>query len=196
MSMIAQLLYWVTTGLLIPVVALLLIFLLRALALVGSSVATGLERRRYGGRIDAVLRQRSPAQADFDGLSLPRSAPLAAAITELSALGDAPEHSRRILSDLEIHHDRSVSAARILSRTGPMLGLMGTLIPLGPALLGLAEGDLTSLAENMLVAFATTVVGLLIGAIGFSVQQSRQRWAAQDMARAEFIASVAARERN
>ncbi len=196
MSMIAQLLYWVTTGLLIPVVALLLIFLLRALALVGSSVATGLERRRYGGRIDAVLRQRSPAQADFNGLSLPRSAPLAAAITELSTLGDAPEHARRILSDLEIHHDRSVSAARILSRTGPMLGLMGTLIPLGPALLGLAEGDLTSLAENMLVAFATTVVGLLIGAIGFSVQQSRQRWAAQDMARAEFIASVAARERS
>lgn len=196
MSMIGQLLYWITTGLLIPVVALLLVFLLRALALVGSSVATALERRRYGEQIDAVLKRKAPAEADFAALSLPKSAPLAGTIAELAALGDAPVHARRILSELEIHHDRSVSTARILSRTGPMLGLMGTLIPLGPALMGLAEGDLASLAENMLVAFATTVIGLLIGAIGFSVQQSRQRWAAQDMARAEFIASVAAEEKD
>ena len=49
---------------------------------------------------------------------------------------------------------------------GPVLGLMGTLIPMGPALVGLSSGDIASMAYNMQVAFATTVVGLVIGAIG------------------------------
>jgi biopolymer transport protein ExbB/TolQ len=61
-----------------------------------------------------------------------------------------------------------------------MLGLMGTLIPMGPALVGLAAGDIESMALNMQVAFSTTVVGLFTGAIGFIIQLFRQRWYRED----------------
>jgi len=71
-----------------------------------------------------------------------------------------------------------------------MLGLMGTLIPMGPALVGLSTGDIASMAYNMQVAFATTVVGLFAAAIGFITQQVKQRWFLQDMANLEFVAEL------
>ncbi|MBQ6826992.1 MAG: MotA/TolQ/ExbB proton channel family protein, partial [Thermoguttaceae bacterium] len=60
-------------------------------------------------------------------------------------------------------------------KTGPALGLMGTLIPLGPALLGLAKGDLETLATNLVVAFSTTVVGLTVALISSFVLTTQKR---------------------
>ncbi len=76
-----------------------------------------------------------------------------------------------------------------------MLGLMGTLIPMGPALVGLSTGDVSTMAHNMQVAFATTVVGVFIGAIGFITLQVKQRWYADDMNTLEYIASALKEER-
>ena len=73
---------------------------------------------------------------------------------------------------------------------GPMLGLMGTLIPMGPALVGLSTGDIASMAYNMQVAFATTVVGLFAAAVGFVTLQVKQRWYQKDLSRLEFIAGL------
>ena len=73
---------------------------------------------------------------------------------------------------------------------GPMLGLMGTLIPMGPALVGLSTGDIASMAYNMQVAFATTVVGLFAAAIGFVTGQVKQRWYLQEMTDLEFVAEL------
>ena len=73
---------------------------------------------------------------------------------------------------------------------GPMLGLMGTLIPMGPALVGLSTGDISSMAYNMQVAFATTVVGLFAAAVGFITQQVKQRWYLQDMTNLEFLSNL------
>jgi len=56
------------------------------------------------------------------------------------------------------------------------LGLMGTLIPLGPGLSALGEGDLTVLTTAMSVAFDTTVLGLLVGIVGFVIGRVRRRW--------------------
>ena len=71
-----------------------------------------------------------------------------------------------------------------------MRGLMGTLIPMGPALVGLSTGDIASMAYNMQVAFATTVVGLFSSAIGFITQQVKQRWYLQDMTNLEFLSEL------
>ena len=57
-----------------------------------------------------------------------------------------------------------------------MLGLMGTLIPMGPALVGLASGDIVSMAYNMQVAFATTVVGMAVAAVGLAILQVNKRF--------------------
>lgn len=73
---------------------------------------------------------------------------------------------------------------------GPILGLMGTLIPMGPALVGLSTGDISSMAYNMQVAFATTVVGLVVSAIGFLTQMVKQRWAVKNLTILEYLADV------
>ena len=71
---------------------------------------------------------------------------------------------------------RRVERADMLARIAPMLGLMGTLIPLGPGLAGLGEGNLNALTDAIMIAFDTTVLGLFTGAIGFVLGRLRRRW--------------------
>lgn len=69
-----------------------------------------------------------------------------------------------------------IQRSDILARIGPMLGLMGTLIPLGPGLAALGRGDVAVLAQAVTVAFDTTVMGLLVGILAFSTGRLRRRW--------------------
>jgi len=71
---------------------------------------------------------------------------------------------------------RRIERSDFMARIAPMLGLMGTLIPLGPGLSALGEGDLTVLTTAMSVAFDTTVLGLLVGIVGFVIGRVRRRW--------------------
>lgn len=63
----------------------------------------------------------------------------------------------------------------LLARSGPILGLMGTLIPLGPGLMALGKGNLDILATALTVAFDTTVIGLLIGLAAYVLSRIRRR---------------------
>jgi hypothetical protein len=71
---------------------------------------------------------------------------------------------------------RRIERADILTRTSPMLGLMATLISLGPGLTALSNGNLNLLAEAMLTAFDATVLGLAAGVVGFIIGRLRRRW--------------------
>ena len=86
----------------------------------------------------------------------------------------------------ELNRFEALAAKRIertdfLTRIAPMLGLMGTLIPLGPGLAALGEGQLSILTTAMSVAFDTTVLGLLVGIIGFVAGRLRRRWYEQTL---------------
>lgn len=72
--------------------------------------------------------------------------------------------------------NKRIDRADLIARLGPMLGLMGTLIPLGPGLAALGRGELDVLAQAVTVAFNTTVLGLLAGIIGFVLGRLRRRW--------------------
>lgn len=69
-----------------------------------------------------------------------------------------------------------IERADFVTRIAPMLGLMGTLIPLGPGLAALGDGELQVLTTAMITAFDTTVIGLLAGMIGFVLGRLRRRW--------------------
>lgn len=71
---------------------------------------------------------------------------------------------------------KRIERADFITRLAPMLGLMGTLIPLGPGLAALGEGDVKILSTAMSVAFDTTVLGLLAGMVGFVIARLRRRW--------------------
>ena len=76
---------------------------------------------------------------------------------------------------------------RFLTKTAPMLGLMGTLIPMGPALAGLASGDIANMAYNMQIAFATTVVGCVIAMIALLVNSVKKHWFAEEVNNLRYV---------
>ena len=80
------------------------------------------------------------------------------------AAGGAEDRIAKALADFDYASLRRLERTRLLVRAGPALGLMGTLIPLSPALAGLAEGDVAELSSNLRLAFSITVLGLLVGA--------------------------------
>jgi len=93
----------------------------------------------------------------------------------------------KLLQEYEFYTVKRLERTRILVRVGPILGLMGTLIPLSPALIGLASGDTTQLAENLVTAFSVTVIGLLIGGIAFVISIVRDRLYSQDISDMEYL---------
>ena len=66
--------------------------------------------------------------------------------------------------------------ADLLARIPPMLGLMATIIPLGPGLAALGQGNPGELASAVTTAFDATVLGLVAGIGGLVVGKLRRRW--------------------
>ena len=93
----------------------------------------------------------------------------------------------RLVASVEVGMTRRLDGTRMFIRFGPILGLMGTLIPISPALVALAQGDIQSLSTNLIIAFSTTVVGLLIGGLAFGVSTIRERWYASDLSDLEYV---------
>lgn len=189
MNYISDILFWISTGLLVPTVVLLVLFFVRALLLVGGFFGQLLARRKADAQMDEVLNQLTVENVEqllekLPSTGLGIAAPFYRRL--VAANSDAPLRER-ILAEFDIVADADQNLPRTLAKMGPVLGLMGTLIPMGPALVGLSSGDIASMAYNMQVAFATTVVGLVIGAIGTLTIQVKKRWLAADASRLDFI---------
>ncbi|MCC8170420.1 MAG: MotA/TolQ/ExbB proton channel family protein [Parabacteroides sp.] len=192
MEQVSNLLFWISNGLLVPVIVGLLFFFLKSVLLLGGFAGQYLQHAKR----DKQLQQRMKA------LTADRLAPFAAELKELpeslftgtaGQLLEAPGEAarNRTLSEYEITADAELGKYKLLVKFGPILGLMGTLIPMGPALAGLSSGDISSMAYNMQVAFATTVLGLFAGAVGFVLLQVKQRWFTTDLVYLDYLAALA-----
>lgn len=89
---------------------------------------------------------------------------------------DINSHQDVIEQAFQAHATKRLERVDLLARSGPVLGLMGTLIPLGPGLTALGTGNIDILATALTVAFDTTVVGLLVGLIAYIIGRIRRRW--------------------
>ncbi|WP_432785209.1 hypothetical protein AAEX37_02104 [Oligella sp. MSHR50489EDL] len=87
--------------------------------------------------------------------------------------------------DLELSIIKALDWLRIISRTAPMLGLIATMIPMGPALLALGQHDATAVGRNMVVAFSSVILALLAASISFFIFSFRRRWLLEDLRRVE-----------
>ena len=192
MNLISDILFWISTGLLVPVIVILILLFLFSLLLVGSFFGQYLNIRRNGRALRLKIEGLTPETAgELEGILKGNDNSLSVRyLKEMLAHKDSPAHIRRLLADFEIAADKDLSSSKTLTKLGPMLGLMGTLIPMGPALVGLSTGDISSMAYNMQVAFATTVVGLFSSAIGFLTHQVKNRWYMQDLTNLEFVADM------
>lgn len=192
MNFISDILYWISTGLLVPVIVLLIILFCRAILLAGSFYGQYLSIRKTETLLRNELSKLTPDTVEELSSKLPENS-RSLVITYMRQVLDArdtPAQVQRLLANFEIAADKDLAISKTLTKLGPILGLMGTLIPMGPALAGLTSGDIASMAYNMQIAFATTVVGLVAGAVGFLTQQVKQRWYLQDMTNLEFISEL------
>ena len=192
MNIISDILYWISTGLLVPDIVLLIVLFGRALLLVGSFYGQYLSIRKTEALLRNELNALTPATVMELADKLPEksSSLVISYIRQVLQAHESPAQIQRLLANFEIAADKDLAISKTLTKLGPILGLMGTLIPMGPALAGLASGDIASIAYNMQIAFATTVVGLVAGAVGFLTQQVKQRWYLQDMTNLEFLSEL------
>ncbi|HEV2574759.1 MAG TPA: MotA/TolQ/ExbB proton channel family protein [Beijerinckiaceae bacterium] len=91
------------------------------------------------------------------------------------------EASGAASADLELWIMKQLEWLRIVARCAPMLGLVATMIPMGPALLALTTNDSRSISENLVVAFSAVILALVSAAIAFFVLSIKRRWFLQEL---------------
>ena len=194
-SALTHLFYVISTSLLVPVELCLILALLMALRLLGVVARETLLRRRERPRrreLEARLERREYEElalflrdSSREGRAQPATSPLAALAECVECACDEALVEKRA-SEYENGARATIERAERLAKVAPALGLMGTLIPLGPALLGLAQGDMETLASNLVVAFSTTVVGLAGALVASFCASVYRRWSRSDFVLMNF----------
>ncbi len=83
--------------------------------------------------------------------------------------------------ELEVYALKQLETLRVVTRIAPMLGLIATMIPMGPALQALADGNVQGLSENLIIAFAAVIWALVISSITFWPASVKKRWCANEL---------------
>jgi biopolymer transport protein ExbB/TolQ len=198
---IEQAIFDVSRSLEIPVLVLTLLALAAVIVELGAFAFELRTRRRRN--FPALADAAREARRDIDAGDRPAaagqltlvawSADMAATLDTIAANAGKPGADTRLakaLADFDFACQRRLARTRLLVRAGPALGLMGTLIPLSPALDGLARGNVAQLSHDLRIAFSVTVLGLLIGAVAFGLSLYRDRMYGQDLSDLEYVAAV------
>jgi biopolymer transport protein ExbB/TolQ len=174
------------TALKVPVHLVALLLLVVLAFELGRIAAEAWRRVRPGiGDVEQVAAEAMANPSRASRVARRAPGPLAErAVIELAAAGSTggADAIERALADYELNIQRRLDRTRILVRAGPALGLMGTLIPLAPGLGALGHGNFAQLAGDLKVAFAATVVGILIGTSAFALTLLRTRVYTEDLA--------------
>lgn len=80
------------------------------------------------------------------------------------------------LQNEEIELTSRLDRSRAYIRIGPMLGLAGTIIPLGPALHSLLGGNMGEMVDHLVIGFGAVVVGLVTSGAAYFITLIRERW--------------------
>lgn len=186
-GLLTSFIYILSTALLFPVLFMLSVLSLVTLYQVGRFFAEFVSRKR------SKARSSSGADlVDFTFSFKPASYYVFSFLKRLDTC-----LAGRCLREMEIGYlleeaswrlRKSLDLLQILVRVGPMLGLMGTLIPMGTGLAALSQGDMGRLSSDLVIAFTTTVVGLAEGGIAYAILSVRRRWVELDILQMEYIA--------
>ncbi|MDR0660749.1 MAG: MotA/TolQ/ExbB proton channel family protein [Prevotellaceae bacterium] len=192
MEAISKTLFWVSNSLLIPDILILLILFARSLLLLGSFYGQYMVKRRTDKVLKDKIKNLTPAGIDDLKSNLPSrdSSLFTRYLRDLLNTPASDSYSDFSISNFENEAEKDLSVSKLLSKMGPVLGLVGTLIAMSPALVGLSTGDISGMAYNMQVVFSTTVVGLVISSIGIITLQFKKRWYAKDINNLDYVSRV------
>ena len=182
---LSDILHAVSQSLLAPDIVLLLAFIGYALFCIGSIIAERFSERRHFkvampkflAALMAAKEEEIPTVIEQSGLLKRQKVALLTVYDYRMLPGDAlVALIRRLVSEEETRYDRITGRNNMAARVTPMLGLMGTLIPLGPGIQALGKADTAALSSSLLVAFDTTVAGLVAAAVCMVVGKIRTNW--------------------
>ena len=176
----------ISQSLTIPVLIILLVIVIISIITLGGAIAEYTSRRKVPvGTIRDLIYDINRAES-FDALKnvisnakIPKAQKRA--LDEIASSSELGEASREALARklFEFEEEKTMSTLQktdIITRIGPTLGLMGTLIPMGPGLAALGAGDINTLASSLTVAFNTTIVGIGSGALCYFIGKVRSGW--------------------
>lgn len=184
MQSLSNILYWLSTGLFVPVMLGTVIMFIYSLVLLGFFYSNYKDYLRYQRKLRTELLKNNSYSKEFVS-NCPKE--IRYTVSEIITHKYSKADMERVLSEFELKSDKILGSYKTLAKLGPILGLMGTLIPMGPALAGLGQGDVSSMSWNMQVAFSTTVIGLFAGTLGFLMVQPKQRILMYYLTDLEFI---------
>ena len=190
METISQVLFWVANSLLIPDIILLLLLFIRSLLLIGGVYNQYMTKRKNDKQMNRLIKELTPDTiGELKGALPGRDNSLYIRyLRDLLTTPPSPDYSDYLITNFENDAEKDVILSKLLAKMGPVLGLIGTLIAMSPALVGLSTGDIAGMAYNMQVVFATTVVGLVVSAVGLVSLQFKQRWSAKDVNNLDYVA--------
>ena len=174
--MLIGILHTITSALQVPVVVLLMAFGVAMIVMIGMLIAEYFTERRYFKL--SVPELVDNLQASDDAAAVVRESGMLKrqknALFELLNHPDATPTEREsmavnIVAQEQAIFDNRVKITDFISKVSPMLGLMGTLIPLGPGIMAIGSGDTQLLSDSLLVAFDTTITGLVVAALALLV---------------------------
>ena len=156
-----------------PVLCLIVLFFIYTLFATGQFIAQGLQRRSNFNAFNSLTQAQQLNRSDFNLLGYP-----------LAMLAN----ERRVNSEANITKDmldvqalKELEGVRNASRIAPMLGLIATMIPMGPALKSLSDGNIQGISENLIVAFSAVIFGLVIASVTFWIASVKKRWLAEEL---------------
>ena len=173
-----------------PVVLVLLLLMAAALVLLGSLIVECFTERRHLkvclpellDELRAASPEELPDCIEKSGL-LRRQKRALLEVTRHPALTQDMREALaiRLLDEEKQRHAKIVRLSDLVAKLGPMFGLLGTLIPLGPGIIALGQGDTFTLSNSLLTAFDTTIAGLICAAFAVVISMIRKSWYANDM---------------
>lgn len=198
MELIFKALFWVANSLLIPDVIILLCLFFRSLILLGSFYNQFMTKRKNDKILNNKIKESAATSVSELNQLLPEkdNSLYIKYLRELLNTKPSEAYADFLISNFENEADKDLSLSKILAKMGPVLGLIGTLIAMSPALVGLSTGDIAGMAHNMQVVFAATVIGLVVSAVGLLTQQFKQRWYARDVNNLDFVANLLTEKQN
>jgi biopolymer transport protein ExbB/TolQ len=185
----------VASSLQTPVICVLLILLAAAVIMLGTLIAEMFTERwqlkaKLPKLVDALKSDKSSIEKTIgDSQLLRRQKKALLELTNHKELNPAMREAlaERLVYEEREHYDGIVKITDVISRIGPMFGLLGTLIPLGPGIIALGRGDTYTLSTSFLTAFDTTIAGLIAAAVAFVISAIRKRWYANYMSTLELV---------
>jgi hypothetical protein len=163
-----ELMYQVSGLFLFPVLVIIAALFLYAFFDLGIFATQYFQRRANRTRYDQAIASISNSGSDNGVVGYP-----------LFSLFASKDNISR--TDLEIFALRRLEKSRIVTRVAPMLGLVATMVPMGPALKALADGNIQGISENLVIAFSAVIFGLVTASITFWISAVSKRWMAAEL---------------